>query len=123
MSEHESHEVHIDKGIVLPPWMKWVGGTAGVTVIGLAATLFWNMMTGGFDRYIEKLAENAVDTTVVAANTAELKELTQSVTQLASAVQTSQNRDAEFRTRVDARLRTVDERLETLTQAMLELSR
>lgn len=112
--------VHVDHGTVIPPWMKWVGGIAATTIIGLAATLLWGLMGGGITQAMETAAANVIEEKGI--DKGEISELTVAVTQLTATLETERVRDAEYREEVRNRFDAIDQRMETLTRAMLELS-
>lgn len=115
----EEKEIHVDHGTVIPGWMKWIGGIAGTAVIGLAVTLVWGLLTGGFDSYVQKQARIVVTAAEMTddgtTQAAKIQDLTTAVSSLTTAIETSEKRDAEFRLEVR-------QRLDSLTGAIVELS-
>ena len=117
MAEHGP--ITVENGEVIPPWMKWAGGIAATTIIGLAATLVWGLVGGGIDGYVQRQAQVVVQASELTddgtTQAAKINDLTNAVGNLTTAIETREKRDAEFR-------QEMRQRLDSLTGAVLELS-
>lgn len=115
----EDYEVHVDHGMVIPPWMKWAGGIAATSIVTMVTALGWGLVGGGIDRYVEEKAAAVVQRAEAGPDgipqAAKINELTHAVGNLTTAIQTSEDRNREFR-------QDVRNRLDSLTNAVVELS-